>query len=69
MDSFFDKHGRDRIIMDWIAKTSPETVSAYRYCLSHYGRSDYKTFNQLMLMAFEAGINFSQATKREPRKD
>lgn len=72
MDWFFDNFGRDRIIMDWLQRNPCQRENdgnlstLYDYTLSrrNEGRKD---LNDLIIMAFEAGIAFSRATKREPR--
>ncbi len=61
MDNFFDKNGRDRIIHDWLKRNNPDFVGTYEHVLSKI--SDYKNFNILFLMAFEAGCEFAKASK------
>ena len=65
MDSFFDKFGRDRVIMDWLRRYKPELMKLYDGILVR--RHEYQDFNDLILFAFEVGIDFSRASKRDPR--
>lgn len=67
MDSFFDKHGRDRVIMDWLERYNPEYAKLYNGVLDR--RWQYKDLNSLIIMAFEAGISFSRASEREARQE
>jgi hypothetical protein len=69
MESFFDEYGRDRVILDWIVKNKPMMAAAYRYVLCKNLNAEYQTFNDLMFIAFEAGIDFSRATSRDSRKE
>ncbi len=65
--SFFDKHGRDRVIFDWLKINRPDFASMYESLLDRYDK--YQKFNTLMLMIFEAGIEFGRAQIREARKE
>lgn len=65
MDSFYDKYGRDRVIMDWLRRYKPELMKIYDGILAR--RFQYEDLNALILFAFEVGIDFSRASKRDPR--
>lgn len=65
MDSFFDKFGRDRVIMDWLKRYKPELMKVYDGILAR--RTSYEDLNALILFTFEVGIDFSRASKRDPR--
>jgi hypothetical protein len=65
MDNFFDKYGRDRILIDWLKRYKSEYVRLYDGILAR--RHQYMDFNELIILAFEAGIDFSRATKRNAR--
>lgn len=67
MECFFDKYGRDRIIHDWCKKKDVMYVRLYEWMLAK--RPQYKDFNDLILLAFEAGIAFSRATERQARQE
>lgn len=69
MDIYFDKTGRDRTIMDCL-KRRPEHYNyprLYEYVLVRRN-AGYEALNQLIFAAFEAGISFSRATKRDARE-
>lgn len=57
MEPFFDQYGRDMVIMDWLSKNKPELVKLYRYVLGR--RVEWKELNDMILLAFETGIEFS----------
>lgn len=68
MDVFYDKTGRDRVIMDCL-KRNPEHYNypkLYEYVLVRRN-AGYEALNQLIFAAFEAGVSFSRATKRDAR--
>ncbi len=69
MESFFDKTGRDRIIHDWLklkhTGTRPNYVKLYEWVLAK--NPHYKELNELIILAFEAGIEFSRATNRQAK--
>lgn len=69
MENFFDAKGRDRIIHDWLKKNKPDFVPLYEHTLSKL--DDYRNFNVLFLIAFEAGCEFAKASKddREAKVD
>lgn len=68
MDWFFDKHGRDMVIMDWLKrhKETADYPKLYDYLLARR-TVGYEALNGLVIAAFEAGIEFSRASKREAR--
>jgi hypothetical protein len=61
VDNFFDKQGRDRVIHDWLKRNKPDFVSMYEHVLSQ--REDFRNYNSLFLMVFEAGCAFAKASK------
>lgn len=67
MESFFDEFGRDRVIADWLKRYKPDYVKLYEGILSR--RPQYKELNELIILAFETGIEFSRASEREARTD
>lgn len=68
MDWFFDKFGRDRVIMDWFKryKNAGGYPKLYESILSRQAHS-YGALNDLIIGAFEAGVAFSRASKRDAR--
>ena len=65
MEWFFDKFGRDKVIMDWLKRYKPEHIKLYEGILAR--RAQYTDLNDFLLMVFEIGIDFSRASKRDPR--
>lgn len=57
MEPFFDNYGRDMVISDWLDKNRPELVKLYRYVLAR--KAHWKELNEVIILAFEAGIEFS----------
>lgn len=68
MDWFFDKFGRDRVIMDWFSRLRDDKghVKLYEGILQRRNQG-YEELNELIVDAFEAGIEFSRASKRDVR--
>jgi len=66
MDWFFDKYGRDMVIMDYLNRYQGGFPKLYNYILSQRSNG-YEGLNDLILAVFEAGIAFSRATKRDAR--
>jgi hypothetical protein len=65
MDSFFDKYGRDRVIMDWLKRYKADYARLYNGILVRRGA--YADLNELIILAFETGIEFARATERDAR--
>jgi len=66
MDWFFDKFGRDMVIADWLQRNQPEYVRLYQHILSKHS-DGFEQLNELIFLAFETGIEFARASKREAR--
>jgi len=66
MDWFFDSSGRDMVIADWLKRNKPEYVKIYEHILARQS-SGHQELNELILLAFETGIEFARASKREAR--
>lgn len=54
---FYDKRGRDMVVHDWLKRYSNDHVKLYETLLNGYKK--HEPLNQLVLLAFEAGIAFA----------
>jgi hypothetical protein len=62
---FFDKRGRDRIIMAWLIKNKPQYVSMYKTLLTK--RLQYGNMVELLMHVFECGVFFGRISKKQKR--